>query len=186
MEAATDAELRLARRLKLGVRLVVYPLLLVLIGVAWHARQARGAQDDTQPAAAAAPKVANRHWTGRTQPGARVPVSALGWTADGAIWSLGMAITLPCRDGTTFVLRQTLGPEDFATSGSGARAVVDPSHGRADDGGAMTSAATVDVTTAEDRVGVSVDAWVNWTRGDTGRVVRCEADAVRVALTPSA
>ena len=45
MDSVDERDLRLARRIKFGVHLVIYPMLLGLLAVAWHARAATGETD---------------------------------------------------------------------------------------------------------------------------------------------
>jgi hypothetical protein len=92
MDAATDAELRLARRLKLGVRLVVYPALLVLLVVAWHARQARGEDD-----ASWAPPKPTAIWNGTTDQGRAASVSFIG----DKVFASSFDLSAACSNGGT-------------------------------------------------------------------------------------
>jgi hypothetical protein len=83
---------RLERRLRLGVRLVFYPLALGLIVFAWHARH-RGE--------ASADPVHVVIWSGLTAQGR--PVRA-ALDDDGRLVSLDTELSEPCADGTAFTL----------------------------------------------------------------------------------
>ena len=169
MEAATDDELRLARRLKLGVRLVVYPTLLVLIAVAWHARQARGAEHPGPPV---------HHWEGGN---AQLSAHA---TADGLVLThVDVSLRLPCRDGSTFT-ESFVARHILRQSGTAATAMFDD-EGVAHDGGAVRDHVELTASVQPGAVALTVSAWVNWTRADTGHVVLCELDAAPRWLTPA-
>ena len=88
MDDAIDP--RIGRRYRIAVRLILYPLALGLIVVAWHHRP--GGSE-----ARASDYVA---WSGVTAQGQDIRVS----TADGVITSLSTHVAEPCSDGSTFSL----------------------------------------------------------------------------------
>src|SRR5690242_2566085 len=88
MDDAIDP--RIGRRYRIAVRLLLYPLALGLIVVAWHHRP--GGSE-----ARASDYVA---WSGVTAQGQDIRVS----TADGVITSLSTHVAEPCSDGSTFTL----------------------------------------------------------------------------------
>ncbi|HEY6760199.1 MAG TPA: hypothetical protein VI318_11950 [Baekduia sp.] len=106
MEAATEDELRLARRLKLGVRLVVYPVLLGLIVLALHARAARSAGEDGGPAL---PKP----WVGKTAQRGRATVTVDG----GLVVASYLDVRMRCDDGSAELFTWTPVRELFVQRG---------------------------------------------------------------------
>ena len=80
-----------------------------------------------------------------------------------------------CRDGATFNLRWTLQAEHIVQTG--ATVIADEHHGdgRADDGGAMSTAQHLEAHLSPDAIRASVSASVVWTRASDGRVLECEA-----------
>jgi hypothetical protein len=87
MEAADH---RLARRVRIGARFVLYPTLLALIAIAWHARSS-GAETHT-----------GGMWKGFTSQDQEI--SAL-ISADGVLTHLDTHLIEECSDGSPFDLR---------------------------------------------------------------------------------
>jgi hypothetical protein len=101
MAASTEDDLRLARRLKLGVRLVVYPMLLVLLAVAWHVRTSRGADSPGAP------------FRGSSSQGEEVTATIDG----GRLTSLGVPLQLRCDDGQADRFTWTPSPDTYQQHG---------------------------------------------------------------------
>jgi hypothetical protein len=96
---------RLERRLRLGIRLVFYPLALGLIAFAWHARHRSEA-----PARA----LHLLAWSGRTAQGQRIQ-AVIG--DDGRLASLFTRIKERCSDGSTFTVHWSINQSQFAQDG---------------------------------------------------------------------
>jgi hypothetical protein len=105
--AATDAQdaqdVRTERRLRLGIRLVFYPLCLGLIALAWT--HYRG------PATHVPPPIVS--WIGATEQG--YPVRAL--TFDGVLISVRTRTVTSCLDGSSFFVRLYMTSKDFKRTG---------------------------------------------------------------------
>ncbi|HEY6760200.1 MAG TPA: hypothetical protein VI318_11955 [Baekduia sp.] len=169
MEAATEDELRLARRLKLGVRLVVYPTLLGLIVLALHARHVQGVAR-----AGTAPVV----WRGV----GRDAVQAEAVTSAGRLVLFAAPLVERCNDGATFTMRWRVGERGLVQVGTAASARVVQRPGTAGDGGATTYDMTFDASVGKDAIDVTLSGSVLWTRATSHRVVWCNAGPVRMTL----
>jgi hypothetical protein len=104
MDDVDERDLLLARRLKLAVRLVIYPLLLGLVALAWHTRRGRADEASAFPAirtvrpvATSAPRTT---LTARAQ-GGRLTLRLGGRTPMAA----KAVMPMRCADGTTFTFR---------------------------------------------------------------------------------
>ena len=103
--AATDAKTRsIERRLRLGIRLVLYPLCLGFIALAWTHQ--RGPTTREQP-----PPVL---WVGATEQGEPVRVV----TVDGVLISFRTRIVTHCLNGATWVLSLTMSADAFRQTGN--------------------------------------------------------------------
>src|SRR4051812_23300933 len=174
MEDVDERDLRLARRLKLGVRLVIYPLLLGLVVIAWHRRAGGGADArPTPPLARPTPPL--RSWSG-TSPNLAGPA----WAQTEGIALIGFRADLVerCPGGATFIYRWTGGP---IRQRGAAATVTDHTRGRADDGGPMDAHVAL-AATVGDRISVRLSGWVVWTRASDARAVRCETAPTTLVL----
>jgi hypothetical protein len=168
---ADARDLLLARRLKLGVRLVIYPLLLGLLAVAWHARSAHG-EDGRTPVRA-------HGWQG-TAPGLVGPAKAV--TSEGRLRSLTGTIVLPCGDGSTFTLAWAF-RRSLVQNGTAVVADREVPDDRAEDGGAMSTVTHLEASVGDTAIRASLSTTVIWTRADSGRVVRCEGAPLAFTLS---
>jgi hypothetical protein len=176
-DAQLARDLLLARRLKLAVRLVVYPLLIGALVLALHIRHAQASGDDGDPAPVLGTSPAPVVWNG-TAGG----FAFTAWTSGGRVVGFNGVLPMACRDGGTFDLREHVIERDLRFTGRVATYEVTSSHGVADDGGATV----LDERFSAQQVGgVVAGTWqgsVLWTRADTGRVVRCDAAPIHLTL----
>src|SRR5919201_4049854 len=91
----------LERRIRLGIRLVFYPVAIVLIVLAWHQRQSSPAH--AHPVS----------WRGVTAQGR--PIRAV--TSGGVLTSVDTEVPERCVDGSVFTLHMHLGGRNFAQQG---------------------------------------------------------------------
>jgi hypothetical protein len=109
MGEADDQDARIERRLRLGIRLVLYPLCLVLIALAWTHHQ-RGSATQSQ----AQPHETGATWVfGTTEQGQRVDATIV----DGVFSYFATRVVTHCLDGTTWTLRLTMSDGEFKQTG---------------------------------------------------------------------
>jgi hypothetical protein len=110
MAAPGDQSVRLERRLRLALRLVLYPLAIGLIVLAWQHKHpqtvAHGPTTQVQP-----PVV---RWVGSTGQGQ--PVRAV--TIDGVLTFLETRVVTHCLDGSPWTLRLTMFAGEFQRTGN--------------------------------------------------------------------
>jgi hypothetical protein len=169
MEAATEDELRLARRLKLGVRLVVYPVLLGLIVLALHARHVQSV------ARAGAAYVSWRGVGGDA-------VQAQAQTSAKRLVYFAAPLVERCDDGATFTMDWRVGESGLVQVGTAASARQVHGTGTAGDGGATTYDMNFDASVGKDTMDVTLSGSVLWTRAANHRLVRCDGGPVRMTL----
>lgn len=100
MGETDDHDARIERRLRLGIRLVFYPLCLGLIALAWTHHQ-RGPATQAQ----APPHQTGATWVfGTTEQGQQVQAAIV----DGVLASFETRVVTHCLDGTTWTLRLTM------------------------------------------------------------------------------
>jgi hypothetical protein len=167
-DAQLARDLLLARRLKLAVRLVIYPLLLGALVLALHIRHAQ-ADDD-------APKGPQRVL--RVFSGDR----AFAQTEDDQLVWLQLPVRLTCDNGKSFTWRLSFGRSDIQQTGDRARALIPAEEGHADDGapvsyGAVTASVAVGVAQLNARVSTSL----RWTYRP-GTVTTCSSVSVLQTL----
>jgi hypothetical protein len=105
MDDALDArDVRLERRLRIGLRLVLYPLALGLIALAWQYSHS------DPPVADAKPVV---QWSGVTSQGR----SILGTSSGGRLRSLDTTLVQGCSNHSAFTVRWYPGPQRFQQHG---------------------------------------------------------------------
>jgi hypothetical protein len=174
-DAQLARDLLLARRLKLAVRLVIYPLLLGALVLALHIRHAQAAGDDEGTVAVRTQSVAPATWSGTL---GQQAVAA--WTVGTTVTGVQTTFPLACRDGSQFDLRfYVYGLRHDATASWYTKR---SEHTTADDGGALTIDEEVRAWRAGDRVTVGWTASVLWTRHETGQVVRCDNGPAHAVL----
>jgi hypothetical protein len=171
MDVPDERDVLLARRIKLGVRLVLYPLLLGLLAVALHARLAAADADDGGPPAPVA-------WHG-------AGADAWAQTVGGRLTAFTATVVERCADGARFRMRWSADGRLLTQTGSAASARQTTAHGIADDGGAMTYGMDLDATIGEDVIRATLAGTVLWRRAADGRLVRCDAGPVRRTLVKS-
>lgn len=123
-------DLRLERQLRLGIRLVFYPLAIGLIALAWqrtHPKTVSFSPVTRGPASLVQPFKA---WVGVTGQGH--PVWAE--TVDGVLTSLTTSIVTHCRDGSTWTLRLTMFAGRFTRAGDIVNGRQGPARGTSDQG----------------------------------------------------
>jgi hypothetical protein len=143
MDAADDRDLVLARRLKLGVRLVVYPLLLGLVALVWHVRHADGAQEPRRRGPISRPVTSYpryESWVGDT--GRSWVVSAS--STDASLSRLAAPVALRCDDGDPFTFRLEIWFADGERRADAVEATRAEAGVHADDGSPMAYTARVD------------------------------------------
>jgi hypothetical protein len=174
-DAQLARDLLLARRLKLAVRLVIYPLLLGTLVLALQHRSAHAQGDDDGTIPVRSRAVVPATWSG-TFGGQAVAA----WTVGRTVTGVRTVFPLACRDGSPFALRFDVYGlrHDAAVSWYTKRS----EHTKADDGGAMTIDEEVRAWKAGDRVTVGWTASVLWTRHATGQVVRCDGGPAHAVL----
>jgi hypothetical protein len=171
-DAQLERDLALARRLKVAVRLVVYPALVGALFLALHIRHAQAAGDDEGTGfPVRGDAVAPATWTGVSS-----GYALAAWTVGTTVTGVRATFPLACRDGTSFTLR--FDDLDLANDAAGSWNARTSEHTRADDGGALTVDQHVRAERIANSVSLSWQASVLWTRHDTGRVVLCEGGPV--------
>jgi hypothetical protein len=175
-DAQLERDLVLARRLKLGVRLVVLPLLVGALILALHFRHTQRSGDDEGTVAVRGDAVAPATWTGRFG-----SEDVAAWTVGSRVIGVRTTFALACRDGSDFRLRLDALHLRHDAHVSWYTAISE--HERADDGGAMTVDEEVRAWKAGDAVTVGWKASVLWTRRETGQVVRCDGGPTSAALS---
>jgi hypothetical protein len=117
-----DADRQLARSIRNRVRLVLYPTLLILLAVAWHARSSANADDSVK-------------WLGFTGQGKQMTAVT---SRDGLLLSFDAHVSQQCSDGSTTDLHWSPGRHVFVQQGqnvSGRQHTKSrDNHGRADAG----------------------------------------------------
>jgi hypothetical protein len=170
-DAELERDLLLARRLKLGVRLVIYPLLLGALVLALHIRHA-----EAQGGGPATPLVT---WVGMTAQ--RYQVSAT--TQGDRLTSVNANILVECEDGRTFRIDPLLRGSQLVLSGRTWTGESRADHGFSTDGGAWWADYGVSVQT-DDAGPTIVTQWakVAWHRPGTHNAVTCRAFGVAAQL----
>jgi hypothetical protein len=106
--AADEHDVRIERRLRLGIRLVFYPLCLGLIALTWsHHRRGSATQ------ALAQPQQRDASWVGATEQGEMVQAG----TVDGVFSYFQTRVVTHCLDGTTWTLRLIMSGGEFRRTG---------------------------------------------------------------------
>jgi hypothetical protein len=170
-DAQLERDLLLARRLKLGVRLLIYPLLLGALVLALHIRHAQA-----QGGGSATPLVT---WVGTTAQ--RYQVSA---TTQGAqLTSVNANILVECEDGRTFRIDPLFRDSQLVLSGRTWTGEARGDHGFSTDGGAWWADYGISVQTG-DAGPTSITQWakVAWRRPGTHNAVTCRASGVAAQL----
>jgi hypothetical protein len=168
MDDADARDLLLARRLKLGIRLVVYPLLLGLLAVAWHARSARG--DGEQGGSA---------WSGTTAQGLSVRAAIDGkW-----LESLTLPVTLRCDQGSTYRFTWTPSQDVLRQQGHAVTAHRPPTTRPGAAGRSGTYEARLRMVTGDHPHGTAslVETWT-WTDQPRGSRTVCRSGPVAFTL----
>jgi hypothetical protein len=125
MDGALDPrDVRLERRLRIGLRLVLYPLALGLIALVWQYSH----RDPPEPAAIQVVHVV--HWAGVTDQGQTIR----GTSSAGRFRSLGTAVLQDCSNQSPLTFRWFSGPQHFQQSGRAVRG-RQAGTGRLDSGG---------------------------------------------------
>jgi hypothetical protein len=168
-DAQLERDLLLARRLKLGVRLVFYPLLIAALLLALHIRHAQAAGGDDDPAPVLGTTPAPVVWNAT-----RGNLGFTAWTSADRVIGFNGVLVLACSDGTPFELRTRLLQSDLTDNGNTAQYRSGAKHGRSDDGGTFIYSERFGAERTGAVVSVGWEGSVVWTRGDTGRVVRCK------------
>lgn len=120
---STARELRTERRLRVGLRLALFVVLVVVVAVAWRSRTSSD-------------QVPTERWSGRTD-GLR-PVDAT--TRAGRLRSFSSALSVRCRGGSAEVLDLHLARSEFRQSGTYAYAFA---HRRLRSGATVTASVSV-------------------------------------------
>jgi hypothetical protein len=174
-DARLARDLLLARRLKLAVRLVVFPVVLGALLLALHLRHDRTAGDDDGTFPVRGGSVAPATWTGRFG-----SEDVAAWTVGATVTGVRATLPLACRDGSSFRLRVDALDLEHDASVSWYTEVSERT--RADGGGAMTVNEEVRAWRSGGAVTVGWTASVLWTRHDTGVVVLCEGGPAHTVL----
>lgn len=166
-----ERDLLLARRLKLGVRLVICPLLVGGVLIAWHVRHAQARSDAPVRAQGVVRSFTGSH--------------AFAQTEDNQLRWLQTEAVEQCDNGNTFTYRLRFPPGTIRQRSNLAIAVVQPLHG-VDDGGASVDYGR---TIATVRVGIGqldvhLAGSLVW-MPTTGGATRCTASFVTQTLTSS-
>lgn len=168
-DAQLERDLLLARRLKLAVRLVFYPLLIGALILALHIRHAQAAGDaEPEPAPIVATAPAPVAWNAT-----RGNVAFTAWTSAGRVVGFNGVLRMACGDGTPFDLRDHLIESDLVDNRGTAQYRSVRRHGRADDGGTFTYDERFGAARTGAVVSVGWEGSVLWRRRDTGRTVHC-------------
>jgi hypothetical protein len=168
--AELERDLILARRLKLAVRVVIYPLLIGGVLIAWHVRHVQAKAN----AAPKGPPVTERQFTGD---------HAYAMTQNDQLTWLQADALEPCDDGSTFTFRLRFDPPRITQRTNLAVATLPPFTGTDDSGSSVDYGKTVaSVTVNVDQLDVSIGGSLRWTRSP-GHVVTCTAGPTLVTLS---
>lgn len=172
-DAQLERDLLLARRLKLAVRLVVYPLLLGLVALAFHVRHARAQEDDPH----APPTTA---WSGRTNQG--YPATAT--FQDGRLISFTSRLMLDCADGEQFALYTTVAADRIERPRRGMWVgTVADDHGVTNRGGSYAGNYSVHVQDPfRGEVIAEIEGTVAWHVAGTHNGIACRPGRASMAL----
>jgi hypothetical protein len=169
-DAQLERDLLLARRLKLTVRLVFYPLLLGGVLIAWHVRHAQ-AEASKGPKG---PDVVLRNFAGDR---------AFAKTEDNQLTWLQVEAAERCDSGTTFTYRLRFPASAITQRINVATATRAAFEGADDNGSPVIYGPTVATVTAGiTQLDVSVSGSLRWTRPD-GNVTTCVAASALMTLS---